>query len=306
MLGVAIMPWIGSPGMAGDDVDSALGRWVAFLGLFHPLVLHVPIGAVLVVFVIELAGLVTLGKYRNGTTLALFVAAGSAIVAVVLGYFQYLAGGFSGDLVEVHKRDGIIFTLLLIATFLVKYSADVLVLKKFLKPLYVVCLLGTLVMMIRAGHHGGKMTHGDPLDDAPWKGERSEVKPVPVEEGPVVFETIVLPILDEKCSKCHGAEKQRSDFRCDSYAAILAGGELQADGDGKVLVPGKTEESTLISYLLLPLDDDLRMPPEGKKQLSEDEIKILSWWVASGASETAKLSELEMTSAVSAALEALK
>lgn len=201
---------------------------------------------------------------------------------------------------EAHKRDGIIFTLLLIASFMLKYAVDVMPQKKFLKPIYILGLLGTVVVMTRAGHHGGKMTHGDPLDKAPWIVEEAEP---PAKPDPVVFETVILPILEATCTKCHGEEKQKSDLRMDSYAALIAGGELQADGEGKVLEPGNAAESTMITFLSLPLDDDLRMPPEGKTQLTPEEILILTWWVDSGASETAKLSELEATPEISAALE---
>jgi Leucine-rich repeat (LRR) protein len=39
----------------------------------------------------------------------------------------------------------------------------------------------------------------------------------------------------------------------------------------------------LISTLLLPLDDDLHMPPAKKTQLTKEEIEVLTWWVKSGA-----------------------
>ena len=301
MVALAIMPLIGTPGMAGEKSGFGLGRWIAFFGGFHPIFLHLPIGGLTVVVAMEFAALVSLGRYRAGTTLALLVAAAAGVVAAVLGYCLYLEGEFSGELIQAHKRDAIIFSLLLILTFMVKYAADVMPLKRFLRPVYLVSLLATMVMMVRAGHFGGEITHGDPLDKAPWKKVE---EPVPAKPDPVVFESIIMPILEAKCGKCHGEEKQKSELRMDSYAAIVAGGELQADGDGKVLVPGSATESTMISFLSLPLDDDLRMPPEGKTQLTEEEIQILTWWVETGASETATLSQLELTPEVSAALEA--
>ena len=290
MLVVAVMPWIGKPGDAGE--------WLSFLGLFHPLFLHLPIGVVIAVLVMEFAGLVTGGRYRGGTTLALFIAVVTGFFALVLGYFLYLSGDFSGELVEAHKKTGIIFTLLLIATFMVKYSADVFSSKGFLRVIYLLMLLATTGVMIKTGHHGGEMTHGDPLDEAPWKKEppvaRKEApeKSDPEVPEPAMFEAVVMPILEAKCIQCHGEKKQRSELRLDSYAAILAGGEIQADDFGTVLIPGDTEKSTLISYLYLPEDDDLRMPPEGKKQLTPEEIAALAFWVKSGASETASSREL--------------
>ena len=86
----------------------------------------------------------------------------------------------------------------------------------------------------------------------------------------------------------------------DSYAALIKGGEYEV-----CLLPGDLEKSTMISFLHLPLDDDLRMPPEGKPQLTEEEITILEWWVKEGAPEFKKLNEVEKTPAVSKALEYL-
>lgn len=234
--------------------------------------------------------------------MALAFASGTAVFAAVFGYFLYLTGEFSGDLIEEHKRDGIIFTIILIATFLVKYAADALPLKRMLKPIYGVGVLATTAAMICAGHHGGEITHGDPFEKAPWIEEDDDQAGMSDAEklDPIVYKHIVHPILEDKCISCHGEKKQKSGLRMDSYAALIEGGDEE-----EALVPGNLEESMMIAYLHLPLEDDLRMPPEGKTQLTPEEIQILEWWVASGASETAKKSEIEITPVISKALDSL-
>ncbi|NNJ85860.1 MAG: hypothetical protein HKP20_01710 [Akkermansiaceae bacterium] len=299
MAGIAIMPWLGEVGMAGEGATDELGKWIGFLGEFHPLLLHLPIGVVMLVLVMEVARILTFGKYRPKTTLALFFASVTGILAVVFGYCLYLTGDFSGDLIEEHKRDGILFTILLIATFLVRYAADIKVMGIITKPFYALGLVATTASMIAAGHHGGEITHGDPLDKAPWKVDDEAEQEVVAD--PVIYSDIVHPILEAKCISCHGPKKQKSGLRMDSYAYLLEGGE-----ETDCLVPGDTEKSAMIAYLHLPLDDDLRMPPEGKKQLTEEEISILEWWVKIGAPETAKRSEVEVTPAINKALDSLK
>ena len=302
---VAITPLLGEVGMANDKATSFIGKWVGFLGGFHPLLLHLPIGIVIFTLVMEAASIITRGKYKPHTTLALFVASATGVLAAIFGYCLYLTGDFSGELIEEHKRDGIIFTILLITTFLIKYSLDIKFIRKFPKTAYFTALTLTTLTMISAGHHGGEITHGDPMDKAPWKKKpaREKIQTTaddPSLPDPVIYTSIIAPILAEKCNSCHGEKKQKSDLRMDSYAALLKGGEYEI-----CLEPGNTETSTMITFLHLPLDDDLHMPPEGKPQLTEEEINILEWWVKEGAPEFKKLSEVETPDGILKAIESL-
>lgn len=299
--GIAIMPWLGEIGMASEKATTTEGKWLGFLGEFHPVFLHLPIGAFSLVLLMEICRIFTFGKYKPQTTLALAFASGTAVFAAVFGYFLYLSGEFNGDLIEEHKRDGIIFTIVLIVTYLAKYAADVMPRKGLLKPIYGIGVIATTGAMISAGHHGGEITHGDPLKKAPWIEKEEEVLSNKDIADPIVYSQIVHPILEQKCISCHGEKKQKSGLRMDSHAALIEGGDEE-----EALVPGNLEDSMMIAYLHLPLEDDLRMPPEGKTQLTPEEVQILEWWVKSGASETVRKSELEVTPVIAKALNTLK
>jgi len=299
--GIAIMPWLGEIGMASEKATTTEGKWLGFLGEFHPVFLHLPIGAFSLVLLMEICRIFTFGKYKPQTTLALAFASGTAVFAAIFGYFLYLSGEFNGDLIEEHKRDGIIFTIVLIVTYLAKYAADVMPRKGLLKPIYGIGVIATTGAMISAGHHGGEITHGDPLKKAPWIEKEEEVLSNKDIADPIVYTQIVHPILEQKCISCHGEKKQKSGLRMDSHAALLEGGDEE-----EALVPGNLEDSMMIAYLHLPLEDDLRMPPEGKTQLTPEEVQILEWWVKSGASETVRKSELEVTPVIAKALNTLK
>ncbi len=303
ILGVALMPYIGEVGMANPKTASTLGLWVNFFGHLHPVFLHLPIGAFMLVIVMELGSIFTKGGYRPNTTLGLFFTSATGLFALFFGYALYLTGDFQSELMEEHKRDGIIFTILIIVTFLVKYSADLRPKQRFYRPLYYITLVASCAALLGAGHHGGEITHGDPLDVLPSKILKNranrESKQVATVD-PVVYTDIIHPILIEKCITCHGAKKKKSGLRMDSYAYLLEGGE-----EGDCLVPGDLQSSGLISTLHLPLSDDLRMPPEDKPQLTEDEIKVLEWWVKIGAPEHARLSEVEREGEVDGALHSI-
>ncbi|MCM8538590.1 MAG: PSD1 and planctomycete cytochrome C domain-containing protein [Lentisphaeraceae bacterium] len=94
----------------------------------------------------------------------------------------------------------------------------------------------------------------------------------------VDFKKDIEPIFEQKCSKCHGEKKQKSDLRLDSRQNLLVGGDL-----GKpTVVPGKPAESTLVKLISLDEDHDDIMPPKGSP-LSKDEIKLITDWISEGA-----------------------
>jgi hypothetical protein len=92
------------------------------------------------------------------------------------------------------------------------------------------------------------------------------------------FERSIKPILSENCFKCHShsADKIKGGLVVDSLGGLVKGGD-----SGPAIVPGKPEESLLIKAISYA-DEDLKMPPKGKK-LSSDEIEKLNHWVKMGA-----------------------
>lgn len=44
-------------------------------------------------------------------------------------------------------------------------------------------------------------------------------------DGAVDYESEIQPVLEENCLKCHGPEKQKSEFRVDQRAVMLKGGD---------------------------------------------------------------------------------
>ncbi len=95
--------------------------------------------------------------------------------------------------------------------------------------------------------------------------------------GPVEYRRDVLPILENACFRCHGAERPKSGFRLDNRASALAGG----DG-GPAVFPGNSTDSPLIHYVAR-LVRDMEMPPTGKGDpLKPYEIALLRAWIDQG------------------------
>ncbi len=90
------------------------------------------------------------------------------------------------------------------------------------------------------------------------------------------FAREVLPILSNKCFVCHGPDtKKPEDLRLDSYEGATE------DRDGlRAIDPENPDDSEL---LLRIHDKDDPMPPsDAEKQLTGDELRILSQWVKEG------------------------
>jgi len=90
-----------------------------------------------------------------------------------------------------------------------------------------------------------------------------------------LFASTVRPILASRCYSCHGPSLQQNGLRLDSLNSILKGAE-----SGKIVVPGKSENSRLVRRLLA---QERPMMPYGGPPLSGDEIASIRKWIDAGA-----------------------
>ena len=105
--------------------------------------------------------------------------------------------------------------------------------------------------------------------------------PLPVARK-VDFQKEVYPLLKESCFACHGAEKQKGKYRCDTRD-----GAFKDTDYGRTLVPGHSEQSALI-HMVCGLIDEMLMPPASDKpgrseKLTPEQIGILRAWIDQGA-----------------------
>ena len=129
---------------------------VYFLGRFHVLVLHLPIGIILVAIVLEwTARNEKYARLDAAAPLLWATAASASIVTVILGYMHYAEGGFEGNAANLHRLFG---TSLAVVTTLVW------VLRTRLHSLYeksrLVLTAILIILVFTTGHFGGSLTHG--------------------------------------------------------------------------------------------------------------------------------------------------
>jgi uncharacterized membrane protein/YHS domain-containing protein/mono/diheme cytochrome c family protein len=265
---------------------------LTFLGRFHPLLVHLPIGVIVLLLFFEI--LSRNPRHRKATCNAgylLAVAVPTSILTALLGWMLSREGGYNPRTLDWHFWTGLL-TALLCTVAATLYWLD-------LKKAYRVSLFGTFAMLVVASHFGGSLTHGSdylvryapgPLRSVLGPRAAAPAGGTTATAEPSVFATVVLAILDRNCAGCHGPEKTKGGLRLDTFAHLTRGGD-----NGPAIVPGNSAESELIKRIRLPLDDDDHMPPDGKPQPSDDEVTLLAWWIDQGASENAPVSALNQT-----------
>lgn len=254
-------------------------------GRLHPMMLHIPIGVLIGLGIVELVNL------KRGLAPAskwfLCIGAIGAIVVAWSGWVLHHEDSYANSFVlRWHERLGIATAV----------GATLCTSLRFMNhtKLYRITLFLTLGIMIPAGHFGSEMTHGKGFLLEPFEENVETYEPMQAPSSEVdtptmaSYERNIAPMLEARCMKCHGPRKSKGDLRLDSIDAILAGGEngaiiqfaIAADGSrGEISV----EESEIYRRLLLPIEHDDHMPPESKTQLNAVEVELLQLWLAAGA-----------------------
>lgn len=249
----------------------AVPAWLQVAGRLHPLILHFPI-----VLLIMAVVLLWLGEdqWKKMGRIILLIGANFAGITVVAGLIL-ATEDYEGEALSWHKWLGVLslgFSVLIY--FFIKKLQNSL------------RLIGSLlaIMLLLTGHFGANLTHGEDFLLAPLLTK--EVKTVALEDAEV-FRDLVQPIFETKCISCHKEGKIKGELRMDHLEGIQKGGK-----SGPFILAGNPDQSLLIQRIHLPLENEEHMPPKNKLQLTDDELDILRFWVASGASFEQKVLEL--------------
>lgn len=299
---------VAMPFLAGEPDGDKMPDMVRFLGRFHPVILHLPIGIFSLILLQEFLGMFSREKTRR-SVLPIFIGASSAAVAVIAGFMLYHGGGYEGsELAEDHLWGGLGFACAAVLTMIVKAWS--------LAPAaslasYRVMLFGSVGVMTYASHNGASMTHGsdyltkyapDPIRKVIGlepKPKKEEVIDKPLEDQ-LVYADIVQPILNKRCVECHKEGKSKGRLRMDTFEMLVKGGK-----EGAAIEPGISEDSNIVFRIELPEDDEEHMPPEGKAGFEEPELVVLKWWLDEGGDPSKSAGELNLTDEIRAAISKL-
>ena len=239
-----------------------------YLGNFHPVILHLPIGALY--FTVFLVFFEKALKQNFFTTIrvGLLFSFVFALISCFLGYFLSLSGDYGENVLNTHMWLGVTTTLAIgLLLFLQK--------NKFYNKYFKLSFLLTVVLLTMTGHYGATMTHGEDFLNFPEKTPEFSAN---INDRVNMYSDVIRPILDNKCVKCHNQNKSNGKLLLTNQQQIIVGGK-----SGPIFIPFNSSESRFYSYLNLPIEDKLHMPPKGNQQLKSHEIELIRHWIETGA-----------------------
>jgi uncharacterized membrane protein len=258
-----------------------------FLGSLHPLVVHLPIGIVLLTLALEVFMKNKNNSIHRAITLGWFLSSISGIVSALFGWLLGDNGYYFESQISIHRWSAILFVLLCFLIWILRYMNF-----KFSRPVNRLFNLCVVLLLTITGHFGGEMTHGQNylLDKLPFV--EKEITPVPIStlvasepDSLFVFEDLVYPVLEEKCIACHNAKSRYGGLDMSTLEGMTHGGN-----SGAGIKKGKPYESLIFKRVSFAHDHPKFMPPAGVP-LTYDQIATLEWWIDQGAEKKISLSQ---------------
>jgi uncharacterized membrane protein/mono/diheme cytochrome c family protein len=254
--------------------------FVFFLGRFHVLALHLPIGIVIAAVVLDwLARRPRHVALAQASPFLWGAAAISAVLTAALGYMHFAEGGFTGPSAEAHRIWGTITAVAAVGGWWLSRGGG------RAGALRLSDGIATLALVSITGHYGGNLTHGTtylqqyaPSFLRSLIGAAPRRPPVTSVAAADPYLDVVQPLLEQRCGTCHNDDKREGGFSVGSYDSTLFGGDT-----GRAFVPGNVEASEALYRTSLPPEDEAFMPAEGKTPLTAGQVAILRWWVEANA-----------------------
>lgn len=245
-------------------------------GNMHPLMLHFPI----VLMLISFLTIWMPNKYQDEPFFdwIRFTAAFSAVITALMGLFLSLQTNADGNTLTWHKWGGILLSLI---SFIFYHTYHYFASYHLKGKTFTI--IGTLMLIITSDF-GGNLTHGENFIFAPLM--QKQQKQVSFDDA-LVFNDVVKPIFESKCINCHGMNNQKGGLNLDDSSSIARGGKA-----GKLYTAGDPANSLILKRFHLPTDDKKHMPPISKPQLNDEEIKLITAWIKSGAAYNVKVANL--------------
>lgn len=287
---LALVAFFAVPGPSQDPAPFAL-----FLGRLHPLLVHLPIGALVLVVLLESATLLPSlrGKLDGALAIALPVASLFGGAAFLLGLLLAHGGGYAPNPVAWHRG----LTLGALGLLALSGAAFSFTMEKSAsgavpRIVYRGLLFATMGLLTVGAHFGGNLSRGEgylteyaPSFVRDLLGEKPREKKAAPTVDPagdrLVYRDVVAPIFERTCAECHGERTAKAKLSVQSLETIMKGGE-----SGPGIVPRASGASPIYARMILPKSDDERMPPDGHPAPTDAERELIRWWIDRGATET--------------------
>jgi uncharacterized membrane protein len=264
----------------------AIPAWLQVAGRMHPLILHFPLVLVvlyaLLVIILPRQQPEANDSYRGATELVLLIAVFTSVLTALMGLFLSKEEGYDAAALLWHKWGGVAVSVLTLLWYNFRRHINAN------KTGAVAYSLLTFFLISFTGHQGAGITHGQNFLFAPIMPEKRAPSVSP--EDAVVFTHMVQPILEAKCGSCHNDKKAKGELAMETEELLLKGGKT-----GKLWDSTAADLGLLLRRVHLPLEAKKHMPPQGKPQLTAEEIDIITQWIRKGADFKLMVADLPPT-----------
>lgn len=252
------------------------------IGRLHILILHLPIGILLLGVLLEWLHYFKLSTIPISVRSLIFgIGSLATLGASLTGYLLSTSGDYHPTHIQYHQWAAYITIVLSIAVCLS--------LQYYQGRMSLLLTMLIAVSITITGHLGGSITHGQ--DFLTMSQDKSTETSAPIfafadPKTAELYTDIVYPILQARCISCHQASKTKGKLRLDTYELMLKGGK-----SGKSLL-GSVKDAELMRRIELPVSHEEHMPPQDKPQLTEDEKSIIALWLQQGADPSLTISDI--------------
>ncbi len=269
-------------------------NWEIFIGRFHPLVVHLPIGIFILGYCFELLlrfGFQKLVPSRKIVILTYSLGLLAGLIAALTGWLLSFSEDYGIEPLNDHKQLGIatLVVMLLVIIYQVKAPAAKYRLKLAASSLAVLLIALT-------GHFGGNLTHGPSylveygpsfLQDDPNAFIDQIRKKDP--DSLVIYKDLIHPLIQSKCLECHNEENKKGGLKLETYKDLFR----EANHDIPVLA-GNPDLSELFERISLPKNHEKVMPPRGPG-IGYTNTQIIRYWIENGADSLATFNSEKMS-----------
>ncbi len=234
-----------------DAPKGEASSFVLFIGRFHPIFLHLPVGILSVLCLFELICSTRKGeqKFGEASLLMLILGAAGAVLAVFAGIMLSREGGYVGGNFSLHQTMGLLGTVGVLIALVVRLMGMARGSMELLNAYRAVYFVSFGIMGLGA-HFGGNMSHGNKF--------LTEHAPAAVKGPMVAMEKWMLGFVEKpKAEKAEPQAETTSEVKPEPKAEVKPEVKTEPTAKGTTPPPSAPapggDEKLVFQHVILPV-----------------------------------------------------